>query len=68
MGLHKIASLLLPPETAGLSGALLTAVRSAGGLQAYRLDLQPAGGVSGRYPASRQRQHLHLWYTLIFCI
>ncbi len=57
-------ALISSPETAGSPGALFRTVRSAGGLQADRLDLQPAGGIGGRYSASDQRQRLHLWYTL----
>lgn len=48
-------------EAAGAPGEVLRPVRSSGGLQAHRLDLQPADGVGGRHSTRRQWQHLNLW-------
>lgn len=50
-------------EAAGSPGTFLQPVRPTGGLQAHRLDLQPAGGVGGGHSATHQRQHLHLRYS-----
>ncbi|XP_051925342.1 DNA cross-link repair 1A protein isoform X1 [Hippocampus zosterae] len=48
-------------KAAGAPGEVLRPVRSSGGLQAHRLDLQPADGIAGRHSTRRQRQRLNLW-------